>query len=518
MKSLLFATPQTSVPLRKTTDSFREALAHSGASVAVLDPAADMTALTPNPQGVHLYRDPQSFLIDFAAQARSASDFAVYTGLQPSAVSGFDAFGFSASMAASMGSGLVIVIDVVDAKEATVDALAAAGLAAAQKHAQVAGIGLLGSAQNPQVSAQVAQLAATTQTPVIDLDSPAVDQAATLARKAEEIPPAALTPSAFQAGLLEKARQDQRTIVLPEPEDERVLKAAAEVLQKGIAKLILLGNPAEIQAQAAKLGVDVSGAEIVDPADPERRERYAAKLAEIRAAKGMTIEQARETLKDVSYFGTMMIVMDEADGMVSGAIHTTAETIRPALQIIKTRPGTKMVSGAFLMLLPDHVDVYSDCAVTIDPDAEGLADIAISSAKTAAQFGLEPRVAMLSYSTGSSGSGPMVDKVIAATEAVRAADGSLQVDGPLQFDAAIDPAVGAKKMPGSPVAGCANVFIFPDLNAGNITYKAVQRNAGAIAVGPILQGLNRPVNDLSRGALVEDIVNTITITAIQAQS
>src|SRR5690606_27728396 len=264
-------------------------------------------------------------------------------------------------------------------------------------------------------------------------------------------------------------------------------------------------------------GIDLDGAHILSPHDPELNETFAQEYARVRAHKGMTVERAREIVTDVSYFGTMMVHMGMADGMVSGAAHTTAHTIRPAFEVIKTQPDVSIVSSVFFMSLPDRVLVYGDCAVNPNPTAEQLADIAISSARSAQQFGIEPRVAMLSYSTGASGAGDDVEKVRAATELVRERQPDLLVEGPIQYDAASDAAVGASKMPGSPVAGQATVFIFPDLNTGNNTYKAVQRSAGAVAIGPMLQGLNKPINDLSRGALVKDIVNTIAITVIQAQ-
>lgn len=323
--------------------------------------------------------------------------------------------------------------------------------------------------------------------------------------------------TSFLDKLANKAASSRKRIVLPESDDERILKAAAHILQKGVADLVLLGDQDTVQARASALGLDLSAAEIVSLDDAEKLARYTAKLVELRAHKGMDEAKAKETLKDISFFGTMMIACGDADGMVSGAAHTTAHTIRPALQVIKTQPGVKLVSGAFLMVFDDHCDVYSDCAVTISPDAEQLADIAVVSAQTAAQFGLEPKVAILSYSTIDSGSGPLVDLVRDATAKAQAAAPEVAIDGPLQFDAAVVESVAAQKAPRSPVAGHANTFIFPDLNAGNITYKAVQRTSGALAVGPILQGLNAPVNDLSRGATVDDIINTIIITAIQAQ-
>ncbi|MDF2443961.1 MAG: phosphate acetyltransferase, partial [Subtercola sp.] len=308
----------------------------------------------------------------------------------------------------------------------------------------------------------------------------------------------------------------QKHIVLPEGTDDRVLRAAATVLTRGIARLTILGEEEEIRSRATSLGITLDDADIVSPFDPELRERFAEQYASIRAHRGITLDMARDTVSDVSYFGTMMVHLGLADGMVSGAAHTTAHTIRPAFEIIKTRPEVSVVSSVFLMALADRVLVYGDCAVIPDPTATQLADIAISSSETAVQFGIDPRVAMLSYSTGVSGSGADVEKVREATAFVRSRRPDLLVEGPIQYDAAADAAVAAAKMPDSEVAGRATVFIFPDLNTGNNTYKAVQRSAGAIAVGPVLQGLNKPINDLSRGALVQDIVNTIAITAIQA--
>ncbi|AMB59424.1 phosphate acetyltransferase [Microterricola viridarii] len=325
-----------------------------------------------------------------------------------------------------------------------------------------------------------------------------------------------VTPLMFEYGLIEQARHAKRHIVLPEGGDDRVLRAAATVLARGIAELTILGEPIEVHSRAIELGLDISAATVVSPFDDVLRFKFAEEYAKLRAHKGITLEQARDTVTDLSYFGTMMVHLGLADGMVSGAAHTTAHTIRPAFEIIKTRPNVSVVSSVFLMSLADRVLVYGDCAVIPDPTATQLADIALSSAETALQFGIEPRVAMLSYSTGESGSGVDVEKVREATALVRERRPSLPVEGPIQYDAAADAAVAASKMPGSAVAGKATVFIFPDLNTGNNTYKAVQRSAGAVAMGPVLQGLNKPINDLSRGALVQDIVNTIAITAIQA--
>ncbi len=327
-----------------------------------------------------------------------------------------------------------------------------------------------------------------------------------------------VTPLMFEFGLLERARSQRKHIVLPEGGDDRILRAAATLLLREVAELTILGDESAIRARATALGLDLDGAHIVDPFDPELRARFAEEYAAVRVHKGISLVQASDTVTDVSYFGTMMVHLGLADGMVSGAQHTTAHTIRPAFEIIKTKPGVSVVSSVFLMALADRVLVYGDCAVIPDPTAEQLADIAISSAETAKQFGIEPRIAMLSYSTGDSGAGADVEKVRTATALVRARRPDLLVEGPIQYDAAADPTVAAAKMPGSEIAGRATVFIFPDLNTGNNTYKAVQRSAGAVAIGPVLQGLNKPINDLSRGALVQDIVNTVAITAIQSAS
>ena len=344
-----------------------------------------------------------------------------------------------------------------------------------------------------------------------------VDQAALLAAikvSASEV----RTPLMFEYQLMERARANRQRIVLPESTDDRILEAAAILLRRGVADLILLGDENKVRARTSALGLDLDEAKIISPTDPDHVERFAHAYAEARAHKGMTVERAREIVTDVSYFGTMMVHLGLADGMVSGAVNTTAHTIRPALEFVKTKPGVNTVSSVFLMCLADRVLVYGDCAVIPEPTTEQLADIAVSSAETARQFGIDPRVAMLSYSTGSSGSGAEVEKVRAATALVAERAPELALEGPIQYDAAVDPQVARTKLPDSAVAGRATVFIFPDLNTGNNTYKAVQRSAHAVAIGPVLQGLRKPVNDLSRGALVEDIVNTVAITAVQAQA
>ncbi|HEX6517746.1 MAG TPA: phosphate acetyltransferase [Nocardioidaceae bacterium] len=327
----------------------------------------------------------------------------------------------------------------------------------------------------------------------------------------------AVTPLMFEHQLIDAAVEDRRHIVLPEGEEERILRAADILLRRGVADLTLLGDPIRISATAASIGADVSRARLLRPTDEELVERFAQEYHRLRRHRGVELDEAREIVTDVSYFGTMMVLLGLADGMVSGAAHTTAHTIRPSLEVVKTLPDVAIVSSVFFMCLASQVLVYGDCAVNPDPTAEQLADIAISSAGTAAAFGIEPRVAMLSYSTGASGAGSDVEKVSRATALVRERAPHLLVEGPIQYDAAIDAAVASTKLPESPVAGRATVFVFPDLNTGNNTYKAVQRSAGAVAVGPVLQGLRKPVNDLSRGATVRDIVNTVAITAVQAQ-
>lgn len=328
--------------------------------------------------------------------------------------------------------------------------------------------------------------------------------------------PQVMSQAVFEHRLLNKAKRIGAHIVLPEGEDSRILRAAHRLLADDIARLTILGNPDQINVRAEELGLDLSKADILNHHTSDLAERFARTFVELRKKKGVTLDQARETMKDVSYFATMMVHEGIADGMVSGAVNTTAHTIKPALQIIKTTPEASVVSSIFLMVFEGHHWAFGDCAVNINPTAEQLGEIAVVSARTASQFDIDPRVAMLSYSSGTSASGPEVDRTTTAVEKARELNPGLLVDGPLQFDAAVDPGVAAKKMPDSDVAGRATVFVFPDLESGNIGYKAVQRTADALAVGPILQGLKKPVNDLSRGATVPDIVNTVAVTAVQA--
>ena len=354
-----------------------------------------------------------------------------------------------------------------------------------------------------------------------------------LAGRIELDRPQRITPLMFEHELLERARSPRLAeIVLAEGTEERILRAADLLLRRNVCHIALLGEAEAVRRRIADLGLNIdigpdlgaaepdrrARARIVDPADPSTglREKFAATYAELRKHKGVTLEQALDSVLDVNYFGTLMVHHGLADGMVSGAVHSTAATMRPALEIIKTAPGAALVSSSFFMCLPDRVLVYGDCAINPDPNAEQLADIAIQCARTAADFGVQPRVALLSYSTGTSGHGADVDKVRRAAEIVRQARPDLPIEGPIQYDAAIEPTVAATKLPDSPVAGHATVFVFPDLNTGNNTYKAVQRTAGTLAIGPVLQGLRKPINDLSRGATVPDIVTTVAITAIQA--
>jgi len=339
-----------------------------------------------------------------------------------------------------------------------------------------------------------------------------------LQRQLVESRPTIVTPKMFEYGLIERARRDPQRIVLPEGSEERILRAADVLARREVARIILLGNAEELNERMRAVNLDPNGVEIVDPATSDHFDDYAEAYYELRKHKGITPDNARDVMADATYFGTMMVHKGDADGMVSGAVNTTQHTVRPAFEFIRTKPGAALVSSVFLMCLRDRVLVYGDCAVNPNPDAEQLASIALSAAETAQTFGIEPRVALLSYSSGESGKGSEVEKVREATRIARERAPDLKLEGPIQYDAAIDPSVAKSKMPDSEVAGQATVFIFPDLNTGNNTYKAVQRSAEAVAIGPVLQGLRKPINDLSRGCTVPDIVNTVAITAIQAQA
>lgn len=341
-----------------------------------------------------------------------------------------------------------------------------------------------------------------------------------LDKQLSSLRPRGMTPRMFIHSLVQQAKANKQHIILPEGTDERILRAAEVLLGREIVDLTFLGDPEEVEGLIRKFGlqIDLDRVPIISPYDSPQYDEYVETLLELRKHKGMTQDTARDLMRDVSYFGTMMVYKGHADGMVSGAAHTTQHTILPALQFVKTKPGFSVVSSVFFMCLEDEVLVYGDCAVNTNPTAEQLAEIAISSADTATTFGIEPVVAMLSYSSGESGVGEDVERVREATQLAQKRRPDLKLDGPIQYDAAVDVGVAAKKMPGSEVAGQATVFIFPDLNTGNNTYKAVQRETGAIAIGPVLQGLKKPVNDLSRGCTVDDVINTVAITAVQAQS
>lgn len=331
--------------------------------------------------------------------------------------------------------------------------------------------------------------------------------------------PHGMTPRMFQYSLVKRAQQSKKHIVLPEGTDERILTAAARLVAMDLVKITLLGDPEVIKKKVMKMGlnIDLEKINIIDPTQSDRFQDYAETLYELRKHKGVNMDMARDWMSDVSYYGTMMIYKGDADGMVSGAAHTTQHTIRPALQFIKTKPGVSVVSSVFFMCLEDRVSVFGDCAINPNPTAEELAEITISSAESCVAFGIDPKIAMLSYSSGTSGKGADVDRVRQATEIVKKKRPDLKIEGPIQYDAAVDITVGKSKLPDSEVAGQANLLIFPDLNTGNNTYKAVQRETGALAIGPMLQGLNKPVNDLSRGCTVDDVFNTVVLTAIQAQ-
>ncbi|MAG86669.1 MULTISPECIES: phosphate acetyltransferase [Zunongwangia] len=340
-----------------------------------------------------------------------------------------------------------------------------------------------------------------------------------LTEKLFNFQPKALTPKMFQYSLYKRAQQSRKRIVLPEGTDERILIATMRLIALDIVDITLLGNIDKIKNKIADLGlnIDLNKIAVIDPVHSYNYEDYAETFYELRKHKNVNMDMARDMMADVSYYGTMMIHKGDADGMVSGAAHTTQHTIRPALQFIKTKPGVSVVSSVFFMCLEDRVSVFGDCAINPNPNAAELAEIAISSAESSKAFGIEPKIAMLSYSSGTSGKGEDVDRVREATEIVRNKRPDLKIEGPIQYDAAVDATIGNSKLPGSEVAGQASVLIFPDLNTGNNTYKAVQRETGALAIGPMLQGLNKPVNDLSRGCTVDDVFNTVIITAIQAQ-
>lgn len=491
MSRFIVVAPGSSEAAALATDELARVL-----GVATVDALAGTTATD---AALH----PASALPAAVESVRAVGEDALIAPAREASNRAFDHVAWNLNLAASTRAGVVLAFDAEGASaELLTEEITAARLRAEAAAASVVAVILTGGAPSLEVDVPVLTL------PLGE------DAAATLRAAAT---PTAVTPLAFQADLIERARADRKRIVLPEPDDDRVLQAAAQVLAAGIADITFVGDADYVAKRSGELGLDLSAAQVVSVDDPAYLERYAEEFARLRAKKGVTLEQAREKVTDVSYFGTMMVHMGDADGMVSGAAHTTAHTIVPSFQIIKTAPGVSVVSSIFLMAMKDRVWAFGDCAVNPNPTPEQLADIAVTSARTAAQFGVTPRVAMLSYSTGTSGAGPDVDAVVEATRLAREKAPELAIEGPIQFDAAVDAAVASKKLPGSDVAGKATVFVFPSLEAGNIGYKAVQRSSGALAVGPVLQGLNKPVNDLSRGALVEDIVNTVALTAVQAQ-
>lgn len=454
---------------------------------------------------------PQKALERVTKTLRTAREkLVLISGLRDCPAPSFDVLGWNLEVASNVGATVIAVIDAAGmGAELLEDEVTTLLRRVSDHHATLGAILVVGAygLELPNKSHQGVDIpvlpAPLTDRQLIELTCPE---------------PTVVTPIMFQVDLLARAGANRKTVVLPEPGDERILRATEILLRERVADIVLVGEPEKVAADAAHLELNIEGARIISPHDPELVEKYAAEFARLRASKGVTTLQAREIVQDETYFATMMVQMGDADGMVSGAVHTTTDTIRPAFQIIKTTPGTSLVSSVFLMLMADKVLVMGDCAVNPNPTSEQLADIAVSSAQTATQFGVDPAVAMLSYSTGTSGSGPDVDLVAEATKRLEKIAPGLQFGGPIQYDAAINPRVGAAKAPDMAIAGRATVLVFPDLDAGNIGYKAVQRSAKAVAVGPILQGLRRPVNDLSRGALVEDIVNTVAITAVQAQT
>ena len=457
----------------------------------------------------------------------------VIVGTDRSSISDPESFAFNADVAADLQSPVFLAVCAIDRSAEQVRETIEACAATVENHGStVLGVFVTGADEGriPELRGFFAEADVPTWVlPKVDLEEDgAVEKAieafdrnapASEVLAALEAPcTAPITPYAFQYGLLGKAKADKKTIVLPEGAEDRIIKAADYLLERDIVNLIIVGDEEAILMRGKELGLNSLDKACFQSLDDESvLAPMVTKLCELRAKKGMTEEQARKQLADASYFGTMLVVLGKADGLVSGAVNSTASTVRPALQVIKTKPGASLVSGSFLMCFKDHVAVFADCAINLNPNAEQLADIAIQSAETAAAFGIEPKVGMLSYSTLGSGKGPDVDLVEEATDLVRQKAPDLQVVGSVQFDAAWSPTVAATKAKGNDVAGHVNVFVFPDLCAGNIAYKAVQRSSGAVAIGPVLQGLNKPVNDLSRGASVRDIINTVALTAVEAQ-
>ncbi|MDF7663935.1 phosphate acetyltransferase [Bifidobacterium sp. ESL0763] len=466
---------------------------------------------------------------------RTDPDTMVIVGRDGSKVFDPEGFGFDADVAADLKAKTFLAICTIPRDGEQVKATVEACTASVEKAGgKVAGVFVTGCTDEKAADARKALEGSSVPVwtiPATDFPGEGADAAEKAAKAFDDNAPAAqvveaagtsfdapTTPYAFQNGLLASAKAHKKTIVLPEGSEDRIIKAADYLLSRDIVDLIIVGDRDAILERGKELGLDSLSKASYQPMDDEEvLKPMVAKLCELRAKKGMTEEQARKQLTDPSYFGTMLVVLGKADGLVSGSINSTANTVRPALQVIKTKPGASLVSGAFLMCFKDHVAVFADCAINLNPNAEQLADIAVQSAQTARAFGVDPKVGMLCYSTLGSGKGPDVDLVEEATKLVHEKAPDLPAVGSIQFDAAWSPTVAATKAKGNDVAGHVNVFVFPSLAAGNIAYKAVQRTSGAVAIGPVLQGLNKPVNDLSRGALVEDIINTVALTAVEAQ-
>ncbi|MDK9625320.1 phosphate acetyltransferase [Propionibacterium freudenreichii] len=500
--SVFVASPDGRVDLNSAAQTIAEALGRQESSTTVFTPLSHTAGAAVGATFADFTNDEDAARAAILERCAAIDGAVVAVGTDYTGPTAPTELALNASLAADLALPVILVVDAAQGPEFAAAYACTTTAAFAKEHATVAGVVFTNGAAPTLNGLPTASLDG-------NLEPLLANAAATKVTTR--------TPAHFNYELMSRAKSELKTIVMPESEDLRILEAASITLARGTANIVLLGERDEVIANAKAHGFDVSGAKIISMNDPQLIESYAAKFAELRAKKGVTLDQARETMKDGAYFGTMMVYMGAADGLVSGANHTTANTIRPALQFIKTKPGTKTVSGAFLMSLADRVLLFADCAVTIDPTPEQLADIAIASNETAKMFGIDPRIALLSYSTGTSGKGPEVDAVREGYELATQRDPQAKLAGPIQFDAAIDPVVGKKKMPENPVAGDATVFVFPNLNSGNIGYKVAQRTANAVAVGPLLQGLRRPVNDLSRGATVDDIVNTIIMTAIQAQ-
>lgn len=521
MKTLFVSPTHSGLDVAQSVEAIRSALEAQGLKVTQWKPLAGKRtdaasagqisldqAETLLSQG--LEEELMEQIIGHAAEMGKGADVLLVEGVSLTGRNNY-ASQVNASLARNLQAQTILL---TDAKDVSADELADELELNAQHYRRTTGKGLAGYLVSGALSSEQ-QTELGKRSKVTLLGQGGKVDLSQLSYLKEEEGERLFSPSAFRYELIQKARAAGKRIVLPEGDEPRTVKAAALCTEKGIAHCILLAKPEKVQAVAQEQGVTLpEGLEIIDP--ESLIEKYVAPMVELRKSKGLTPEDATKQLQDTVVLGTMMLAQGDVDGLVSGAVHTTANTVRPALQLIKTAPGSKLVSSIFFMLMPEQVLIYGDAAINPNPTAEELADIAIQSADSAKAFGITPRVAMLSYSTIDSGVGPDVDQVKEATAIVREKRPDIMVEGPIQYDAANVLSVGQKKAPGSPVAGRATVYIFPDLNTGNVTYKAVQRAANVVAVGPMLQGLRKPVNDLSRGALVDDIVYTIALTAIQA--